>query len=581
MKIIIGCDHAGYELKEKILSRLKSLDYAVEDVGTNSPDSVDYPIYAAKVARAVAQREADRGILVCGSGIGMSMAANRFAGVRAASVTEPYAARMSRLHNDSNVLCLGARFTDEQTAYEIVDIWLKESFEGGRHQRRVDMIDQVAGGNSMVNGKSDSRPFSDRACNESNANGCALSHVDPRISDVIRKEIKRQQEKLVLIASENFASPAVLEAQGSVLTNKYAEGYPGRRYYGGCEYVDTAEALALERAKQLFNAEYANVQPHSGSQANMAIYFSILKPGDVILGMDLRQGGHLTHGSPASFSGQLYKVVSYGVRRDTETIDYDEVEHLAREHHPKVVVVGASAYPRTIDFERFRDICDQVGAYMLVDMAHIAGLVCAGLHPNPLPHADFVTSTTHKTLRGPRGGLILSHEKYAKMLDSHLFPGIQGGPLMHVIAAKAVAFHEALQPSFKEYQQSIVASCSCLAKELTDRGYRLVSGGTDNHLMLVDLSPKGITGKRAEEALDRAGIVVNKNAIPFDSQKPGVTSGIRIGTAAVSTRGMKPEHMPTIAGFIDRAIQSVDDGDTIEYLRREVADFCSSFPLYQ
>ncbi len=566
MKIIIGCDHAGYDLKEKVLPRLKSAEYTVEDVGTHDLQSVDYPVYAARVARAVARGDADRGILICGSGIGMSLAANRFPGVRAAVVTEPYAAKMSRRHNDSNVLCLAARFTGDQLAYEILDVWLKEPFEGGRHQRRVEMIEQVGGG-----GAGQCAAIS----------GPSLRSVDPEMADVIADEIRRQREKLVLIASENYASPAVLEAQGSVMTNKYAEGYPGKRYYGGCEYVDAAEMLALDRVKKLFGAEYANVQPHSGSQANMAVYFSILQPGDVILGMDLRQGGHLTHGSPASFSGRLYKVVSYGVRKDTETIDYDEVERLAREHRPKLVVVGASAYPRVIDFDRFRKICDEVGAYMMVDMAHIAGLVCAGLHPNPTPVADFVTSTTHKTLRGPRGGLILAKEKYAKTLDSHLFPGIQGGPLMHIIAAKAVAFHEALQPSFKAYQQDIVDGCRRLADELTARGYRLVSGGTDNHLMLVDLSPKGITGRAAEEALNKAGIVVNKNAIPFDPQKPNVTSGVRIGSAAVATRGVKPEHMPTIAGFIDRALQAVNDDGVLESLRKEVASFCSSFPLYQ
>ncbi len=407
-----------------------------------------------------------------------------------------------------------------------------------------------------------------------------LRFVDPEIAKVIEEEENRQKGRLELIASENFVSTAVREAQGSVLTNKYAEGYPGKRYYGGCEFVDVAERLAQERARQLFGAEYANVQPHSGSQANMAVLFAVLKPGDLILGMDLRQGGHLTHGSPVSFSGRLFRVASYGVRKDTEEIDYDQVETTALEQRPKLIIAGASAYPRIIDFKRFRDIAQKSGSYLLVDMAHIAGLVSAGLHPNPVPDADFVTSTTHKTLRGPRGGLILSHSKYAKMLDSQIFPGIQGGPLMHVIAAKAVAFKEALLPEFKEYQKRTVENCSRLAQELSGHGFRLVSGGSDNHLLLVDLSPCGITGKVAEATLDLAGITVNKNAIPFDTQKPGITSGIRLGTPAVTTRGMHSSDMVTIAEFINRALKSVGDEAVLESLRSEVADFCSKFPLY-
>jgi glycine hydroxymethyltransferase len=408
-----------------------------------------------------------------------------------------------------------------------------------------------------------------------------LDIVDPEIADVIREEAKRQQGKLELIASENFVSEAVMEAQGSVLTNKYAEGYPGRRYYGGCEFVDVAEKLAQDRARRLFAADYVNVQPHSGSQANMAVYFSVLQPGDPILGMNLSQGGHLTHGSPASFSGRLFQVFSYGVRRDTETIDYEQVAQLAHEHRPKMIIAGASAYPRTIDFQQFREIADAVGAYLMVDMAHIAGLVAAGVHPNPVPYADFTTSTTHKTLRGPRGGLILAHAQYAKMLDSQIFPGIQGGPLMHTIAAKAVAFQEALQPAFRKYQQGIVENCQRLAVELSNLGFRLVSGGTDNHLLLVDLTPMGMTGKVAGETLDRGGITVNKNAIPFDLQKPSVTSGIRIGTPAVTTRGMGPDNMATIARLIHRGLGAVGDEAALTTLRAEVAEFCSSFPLHQ
>jgi len=407
-----------------------------------------------------------------------------------------------------------------------------------------------------------------------------LERIDPEIADVICEEEKRQRGKLELIASENFVSEAVREAQGSVLTNKYAEGYPGKRYYGGCEFVDMAERLAQERAKKLFDAEYANVQPHSGSQANMAIFFAVLQPGDTVLGMDLRQGGHLTHGSPVSFSGKLYNVVSYGVRKDTEQIDFDQVARLAREHRPKLIIAGASAYPRIIDFARFGQISKEIAAYLMVDMAHIAGLVCSGLHPSPVPHADFVTSTTHKTLRGPRGGLILSHSNYTRLLDSQIFPGIQGGPLMHVIAAKAVAFREALQPSFKEYQQRVVADAAALAEELKALGYRLVSGGTDNHLMLVDLTPQGVTGRVAEETLDKAGITVNKNSIPFDQQKPQVTSGIRIGTPALATRGILPHHMKAVAGFMHRGLKSAGDEPALARLRAEVAEFCSAFPLF-
>jgi glycine hydroxymethyltransferase len=408
-----------------------------------------------------------------------------------------------------------------------------------------------------------------------------LDLIDPEISQAIRQEEARQLAKLELIASENFTSEAVREVQASVLTNKYAEGYPGRRYYGGCDFVDVAERLALERAKKLFRAEYANVQPHSGSQANMAVYFSVMKPGDTMMGMDLRQGGHLTHGSPASFTGHLYNIVSYGVKRDSETIDYDEVARLAREHRPKIIVAGASAYPRIIDFTRFAEICREVSAYLVVDMAHIAGLVCAGLHPNPVTCADFITSTTHKTLRGPRGGLILSQEKHGRMIDSQIFPGIQGGPLMHVIAAKAVAFQEALQPAFKDYQERVVQNSQRLAARLTEFGYRLVSGGTDNHLMLVDLSGNGLTGKLAEQTLDLAGITVNKNSIPFDPQKPNITSGIRIGTPALSTRGLTPEHMDTVAVFIHRALREVGNEPVLRALQVEVAEFCSQFPLHR
>ena len=403
---------------------------------------------------------------------------------------------------------------------------------------------------------------------------------DPELARAIALESDRQMSKLELIASENFVSRAVREAQGSVLTHKYAEGYPGKRYYGGCEYVDLAETLAQDRAKQLFNCEYANVQPHSGSQANMAAYLAFMKPGDTILGMNLSHGGHLTHGSPVNFSGRLFNIVSYGVQRETGRIDYDEVAALAREHKPNAIVAGASAYPRAIDFARFREIADEVGAKLVVDMAHIAGLVAAGLHQSPLSYAHITTTTTHKTLRGPRGGMILSTEDMGKTLNSQIFPGIQGGPLMHVIAAKAVAFGEALRPAFKSYQQRVVTNAAVLAKFLMDAGYDLVSGGTDNHLMLVDLTNKDITGKDAEHALDLAGITVNKNTVPFETRSPFVTSGVRLGTAALTTRGMKEDDMRAVGAFIVDAIEKRNDETALAKISKNVEEFARQFPLF-
>jgi glycine hydroxymethyltransferase len=407
-----------------------------------------------------------------------------------------------------------------------------------------------------------------------------LQEADPQIFELIREETRRQAEGLELIASENLVSPAVLEALGSTLTNKYAEGYPGKRYYGGCEVVDKVEQLAIDRAKQLFGAEHANVQPHSGSQANMAAYFALAQPGDTLLAMSLNFGGHLTHGSPVNFSGKLFKIVPYGLRQSDETIDMDEVARLAREHKPKIIVVGASAYPRTLHFDRFAEIAREVGAAMVVDMAHIAGLVAAGVHPSPVPHAEIVTSTTHKTLRGPRGGMILCREPFAKVLNSQIFPGIQGGPLEHVIAAKAVAFGEALTPGFKAYQRRIVENATAMAEGLTRAGLRLVSGGTDNHLMLVDLRPKKLTGKIAEEALGRAAITVNKNMIPWDPEKPMTTSGIRVGTPALTTRGMGPAEMATVAALIGRVLDAPADEKVVAKVRGEVVELCRSFPLY-
>jgi glycine hydroxymethyltransferase len=408
----------------------------------------------------------------------------------------------------------------------------------------------------------------------------ALADSDPDIANAIDNERHRQNSGLELIASENFVSRAVLEAAGSVLTNKYAEGYPGKRYYGGCEFVDVAEALAIERAKTLFGAEHANVQPHSGAQANMAVYFTLLKPGDTVLGMNLAHGGHLTHGHPLNFSGKLYTIVPYGVRKEDERIDYDELERLAHEHKPKMIMVGASAYPRVIDFERIGRVGRDVGAPVVTDMAHIAGLVAAKVHPSPVPHSDFVTTTTHKTLRGPRGGLVLSRAQYAKDLDRAVFPGTQGGPLMHIIAAKAVCLKEAMEPDFADYQRQIVANAKRLAGALSAAGFRLVSGGTDNHLMLVDVFSKGLTGKVAEAALGKAGITVNKNAIPFDQNPPMVASGIRIGTPAITSRGMREPEMDEVAEYITRVLAAPEDERTLTAVRDEVEGLCRKFPLY-
>ena len=407
-----------------------------------------------------------------------------------------------------------------------------------------------------------------------------LAQADPEIAEAIANETERQAHGLELIASENFVSSAVLEAAGSVMTNKYAEGYPGKRYYGGCEFVDVAESLAIARAKALFGADHVNVQPHSGAQANMSVYLTLLKPGDTVLGMNLAHGGHLTHGHPLNFSGKLYTIVPYGVRKDDERIDYEEFERLAEQHRPKMIIVGASAYPRAIDFERMGAVAKRIGAPLMVDMAHIAGLVAGGVHPSPVPHADFVTTTTHKTLRGPRGGMVMCRESYAKDLDRTVFPGVQGGPLMHIIAAKAVCFKEAAAPEFAAYQRQLVKNAARLAKAMTTAGFRIVSGGTDNHIVLVDVFSKGITGKVAEAALGQAGITVNKNAIPFDQNPPMVASGVRLGTPAVTTRGMGETEMDQIAEFISRVLAAPEDGAVLAMVKAEIEGLCKKFPLY-
>ncbi|MBO7654090.1 MAG: ribose 5-phosphate isomerase B, partial [Kiritimatiellae bacterium] len=538
MNVVIGCDHGGFELKQAILTYLKTrTDLTVADVGVFSTESADYPDVAVAVAEQVIEKQADRGILICRTGIGVDMTANRFHGIRAARCTSVEDARATRDHNNTNVVTLAASRTGADEAVQIVKTFLDTPFsQGERHLRRLDKLD--------------------RGARLSEFSGLAAD--DPEIHATIMGQVRQEDSTINLIASENTVTRAIREACGSVLINKYAEGYPGKRWYSGCIPVDTAERLAIERAKQLFGAEHANVQPHCGSSANMAVYFAMLQPGDTILSMSLDQGGHLSHGSPVNFSGKLYHIVPYTVSPETEMLDYDAIEKLAMEVKPKLILAGASAYPRIIDFKRFREIADACGALLMVDMAHIAGLVAGGVHPSPVPYADFVTTTTtHKTLRGPRGGMILSDEAFATehKLNRSLFPGIQGGPLMHVIAAKAVCFMEALEPSFKEYQQGIIDNAQALCKGLQSRGIKIVSDGTDNHLMLVDLRSKGVTGKEAEKWLDAANITANKNVIPFDQQSIKLTSGMRFGSPAVTSRGMKEDDMREIADVIALTIQ--------------------------
>ncbi len=560
LKLAIGADHGGFDLKNTLLAELGKLGVSLLDCGPAKLDPADdYSVYGVAVARSIVLGEADCGILICRSGVGMAMAANRFHGVRAAVAFDAAQARRSREHNASNVLVIAGDSLNAASALEIARAWLGTAFGNEeRHVRRLELLERTS--------------YDDIA---------ALRVSDPDIARMIDGEAERQNDGIELIASENFTSCAIRAAQGSVLTNKYAEGYPGKRYYNGCEFVDEVESLAIERACKLFGAEAANVQSHAGSPANQAVYMALVQPGDTVLAMSLDHGGHLTHGHPLNFSGMFYKMVPYGVNPDTEMIDYDEVERLAHEHKPKMIVAGASAYPRAFDFARLRAIADQVGAYLWVDMAHIAGLVAAGEHPNPVPFCDVVTSTTHKTLRGPRSGLILCREQFIKTINSRVFPGLQGGPLEHVIAAKAVCFKEAMSPEFKAYQRQVRLNAARLAAELAGRGFRIVSGGTDNHLMLLDLRPKGATGKVVANALDLARITVNKNMIPFDPEKPFVTSGIRVGTPAVTTRGMKEAEMVRIADFIERAVAVREDETALRAIGVEVKAFARSFPLPQ
>ena len=557
MIIAIGCDHGGFDLKQAVIKLLAERNIDVRDVGAYNTESVDYPDYAAQVAELIFSKEADEGIVICTTGIGMSITANRFPHIRSALCTTPELAQKARTHNNANVMALGASIVTENDVKPILDAWLNSKFEGeNRHSRRVDKIDSLSVAENDIS---------------------SIRDTDPAIAKMISTEVERQAYTLDLIASENTVSRAVRQAQGSVMTNKYAEGYPGKRWYNGCVNVDDAETLAIERAKELFGADHANVQPHCGSAANMGVYYSLLGPGDTIMAMSLADGGHLTHGSPVNFSGRMYNVVPYGVSRETEMIDFDVLADLAKEHKPKLIVAGASAYPRTLEFEKFREIADSVDAKLMVDMAHIAGLVAGGSHPSPVPYAEFVTTTTHKTLRGPRSGMILCKEDYKVSIDKSMFPGLQGGPLMHIIAAKAICFHEAMQNDFKDYSAQIVKNAKVMADEFISNGMRIVSGGTDNHLMLLDVAAEGTTGKTVAAALDKAGIIVNKNAIPFDTKSPFVTSGIRIGTPGVTSRGMKEDEMRQIAAWIIEVIQNLEDEPRLSAIRAEVKELCGEF----
>jgi len=558
MKIVIGSDHGGVDLKAAIVKALSATATMV-DKGPQDKTSCDYPDYAIAVAEDVASGAADFGILICRSGIGMSMTANRFQNVRAAICATTDQATVTRQHNGANVLCLGADTVSSDYAIEIAKAFLATPVdEDARHQRR--------------------RWKLERAGRLSDCSG--LMRDDPEVYATIRAQTLQEDTEINLIASENTSSRACREAAGSVLMNKYAEGYPGKRWYSGCLPVDAAEELARKRACELFGAEHANVQPHCGSAANMAVYFATIKPGDTIMSLSLDQGGHLSHGSPVNFSGKIYNIVPYTVDPKTEMLDYDAMEKQAMEVKPQILLTGASAYPRTIDFKRIREICDKCGAIMMVDMAHIAGLVAGGAHESPVPYADFVTTTTHKTLGGPRGGMVLCKEKWAKALDSAVFPGMQGGPLENIIAAKAVCFREWMSPAKKGYAQQVVKNCAVLCKTIQDRGYRIVSGGTDNHLFLVDVKKtKGVTGKDAAAALDAAGIVVNKNTIPFDTESPFKTSGIRIGPASVTTRGMREGEMIKIGTWIADVLDDITNEAVQQRVKKEAAALVADFPV--
>ena len=558
MKISIASDHGGFNHKSELVKTLAG-SQTIVDRGPEDAKSCDYPDFAVAVARDVALGEADFGVLICRSGVGMAMAANRFQNVRAAVCTSVDAAKLARQHNGANVLCLGADVVTADLALEMVKAFISTPMdESERHARR--------------------RWKLERAQRLSDCSG--LMAADPEVYAAIEAQTKQEDGEINLIASENTSSRACREAAGSVLMNKYAEGYPGKRWYSGCLPVDAAEELARTRACKLFGADHANVQPHCGSAANMAVYFATIKPGDTIMSLSLDQGGHLSHGSPVNFSGKIYNIVPYTVDPKTEMLDYDALEKQALEVKPKILLTGASAYPRTIDFKRIREICDKAGCIMMVDMAHIAGLIAGGAHPSPVPYADFVTTTTHKTLGGPRGGLVLCKEKWAKALDSAVFPGMQGGPLENIIAAKAVMLREWMSPEKKGYAQQVVKNTAVMCKTIQDRGYRIVSGGTDNHLFLVDVKKsKGITGKDAAAALDAAGIIVNKNTIPFDTESPFRTSGIRVGAASATTRGMKEPEMVKIGTWIADVLDDITDTAVQARVKRDAAELVAGFPV--
>lgn len=557
MNIAIGCDHGGLSIKNAAKSYIESAGHTTLDLGTNTPDSIDYPQFAIQAAQMVIAKEAEMAVLICTTGIGMSITANRFCGIRAALCTTAENAVMTRTHNDANVLVLQGKMAEAELPL-ILKAFLETPFSGGeRHKRRIAQMERA----------------------ERVAETSCLAAVDPEVNAAVLGQIAQEDSTINLIASENTVTRAVREASGCVLTNKYAEGYPGRRWYSGCVPVDTAESLAIERAKELFGADHANVQPHCGSSANMAVYFAVLNPGDKMLCMSLDQGGHLTHGSPVNFSGKLYEIIPYCVSKETERLDYDELMAIAMQERPKLIVAGASAYSRSLDFVQFRAIADACGAMLMVDMAHIAGLVAGGVHANPVPYAEFVTTTTHKTLRGPRGGMVLCRAEYAQAIDKMVFPGLQGGPLENIIAAKAVCFKEAMQPEFKAYARQIVTNCATLAGTLAERGLTIVSGGTDNHLALVNVAASGLTGKAAAAALDNAGIICNKNTVPFDQKSPFVTSGIRVGTAAVTTRGMGEAEMKIIGGWIADILGDIDNLELQNTVRREVTALTAQFQV--
>ncbi len=570
MKIALGSDHAGFELKEKIKKFLGEKGIEFEDKGTFSEESVDYPDFGYSVAKDVSEGKADLGILVCGTGIGMSIVANKLPKVRAAFVFNEYTARMAKAHTNANVLVFPGRILNFEYTKELIISFLETSFEGGRHQRRLSKIREIEDKILSTNSEKDIFTYWMKD----------LKRFDPEIFQAYIREIERQEYSINLIASENMTSLRVLSVMLNPMNNKYAEGYPNRRYYGGCEFVDIAEELAKERIKILFGAEHANVQPHSGTQANQAVYLAFLNPGDKILSLELSSGGHLSHGAKVNFSGKIYQPVFYNVDEKTHMIDIEKVRDIARKERPKIIIAGASSYPRSIDFKAFAEVAKEVGAYLLADIAHPAGLIAGGVFPSPVGYADFITMTTHKTLRGPRGAVILSRAEYAKKIDSAVFPGSQGGPFMHVILAKAVCFKEAMEPDFKDYVGQIVKNAQALASEFINLGYKVITGGTDSHIVLLDLSLKGVSGGEAEAFLYKAGIIVNKNVIPFDPRPPMNPSGIRLGTPSITTRGMKEEESRFIARLIDKVISSKGDEKVIESVRKEVRDLCSNFKYY-